>query len=703
MAERLSYLSDTLLRSYSQILFSESRSVGAAILVSSLVIPAHGFCGIVGGLSSAAFAFLIGMDRIAVRKGLFGFNGVLTGLALGYFFSLTPSLLALLLVGSILVTLLTILINHVFMVHLAAPAMSMPFNVATWLILLASMDFGILNAALPREALIALPWDAPYPADLFLRNVGAILFQFSPLSGLIITLGLLAYSRIALLLLVAGFLAALGVQEFLFASETQWLAFNPMLAALAIGGVFLIPGPASLLLALVAAVLAAVLVHANLEAFPQSLSPLAFPFNAAVVLILVTLRLRTYSSRAVQLATGFGSPETTLKNAKAQRKFRRRELRIGVPFFGKWKVTQAIDGQYTHQGYWRFAYDFQAVDSSGQLWKEPGETCQDFLAYGRPVLAPADGRVALTLDGVPDNAIGSINTDQNWGNYCIIEHSPGFHSCMAHLKPGSLMVSPGQPVRKGQPVGLCGNSGRSPYPHIHLQFQSSAIPGAPSIPFEFQNLMVGGVPPQSLTFLSHGILLENEIVENTILSFDGSLFPCVAGLRWTYEFNESRETWESAVDAIGHTYIESSPLRTRLYFHDVEGVFEITRIEGSRETGLFLFGVSISEVPDLSPDPGHVGAVHWLASNSADGAVPPPWMEISHLLSLFGIALQVATKYQMTSTAGKRRVSADPKLCLKLPFRKLPLKALPKKEMLFADRAVEWLSIEGTTVLRRLR
>ena len=44
-----------------------------------------GFAGVLGLLASTLMALILGMDRGAVRAGLYGFNGVLVGLALATF------------------------------------------------------------------------------------------------------------------------------------------------------------------------------------------------------------------------------------------------------------------------------------------------------------------------------------------------------------------------------------------------------------------------------------------------------------------------------------------------------------------------------------------------------------------------------------------------------------------------------------------
>lgn len=59
----------------------------------------------------------------------------------------------------------------------------------------------------------------------------------------------------------------------------------------------------------------------------------------------------------------------------------------------------------------------------------------------------------------------------------------GIHALLAHLQQGSLTVTPGTLVVPGQPLARCGNSGRSPQPHLHLHVQRGPMLGASTLPF----------------------------------------------------------------------------------------------------------------------------------------------------------------------------------------------------------------------------
>ena len=90
----------------------------------------------------------------------------------------------------------------------------------------------------------------------------------------------------------------------------------------------------------------------------------------------------------------------------------------------------------------------------------------------------ADGTIELVIDNVEDNMISDVNVKDNWGNTVIIRHDDELFSSMSHLKKDSVKVSEGERVKEGDIIGRCGNSGRSPYPHLHFQFQRTPYIGS---------------------------------------------------------------------------------------------------------------------------------------------------------------------------------------------------------------------------------
>jgi beta-lactamase superfamily II metal-dependent hydrolase len=155
------------------------------------------------------------------------------------------------------------------------------------------------------------------------------------------------------------------------------------------------------------------------------------------------------------------------------------ETKLSLPFKGQWLVQWGGDTEELNHHHntlcQRFAFDFLGVDADGKTHKGDGTRNEDYFAFGREVFAPADGVVTEVIEGVRDNTPGSMNSFSALGNVVFVQHAKHEVSALAHLKQGSVMVKVGDTVKKGQLLGLCGNSGNSSEPHLHYQLQNTPV------------------------------------------------------------------------------------------------------------------------------------------------------------------------------------------------------------------------------------
>jgi murein DD-endopeptidase MepM/ murein hydrolase activator NlpD len=93
---------------------------------------------------------------------------------------------------------------------------------------------------------------------------------------------------------------------------------------------------------------------------------------------------------------------------------------------------------------------------------------------GVPVIAAADGVVALTVDGLPDRSITWENGG-GLGNHVEISHPGGLITRYGHLRSGSVAVTTGQKVVRGTRLGLVGSSGVSNWPHLHFEVRRDGV------------------------------------------------------------------------------------------------------------------------------------------------------------------------------------------------------------------------------------
>jgi murein DD-endopeptidase MepM/ murein hydrolase activator NlpD len=141
----------------------------------------------------------------------------------------------------------------------------------------------------------------------------------------------------------------------------------------------------------------------------------------------------------------------------------------------------------------RWAYDL-GVRVNGLLHRDGGENLEDYYAYGKPVFAPADGVVVRSHDGEPDQDIrqGRFASVMP-GNHIVLEVGPGEFLFMGHFQPRSVRVRAGDRVTAGQQIAAVGNSGRSPFPHMHMHLQDSdVLSWAEGIPLLFHDYMLDG-------------------------------------------------------------------------------------------------------------------------------------------------------------------------------------------------------------------
>ena len=77
------------------------------------------------------------------------------------------------------------------------------------------------------------------------------------------------------------------------------------------------------------------------------------------------------------------------------------------------------------------------------------------------------------------------------GNYIIMKCGDRVFGALVHLQTGSVRVSVGQHVKKGEIIGRVGDSGNSYMPHLHFQLMdSSDIATANGLPCAFEQYEV---------------------------------------------------------------------------------------------------------------------------------------------------------------------------------------------------------------------
>lgn len=141
----------------------------------------------------------------------------------------------------------------------------------------------------------------------------------------------------------------------------------------------------------------------------------------------------------------------------------------------------------------RFAIDWVQINRNGQLFHDDPAQNANWYGYGAELLAVADGVVVDVKDGIPENIPLSgtfavpITPETVGGNYVTLDLGAGHFAFYGHLQPQSLRVKLGDKVRRGQVLGLLGNSGNSDAPHLHFHIADVNSPlGAEGLPYVFK-------------------------------------------------------------------------------------------------------------------------------------------------------------------------------------------------------------------------
>ena len=611
------------LNSYSAIFFFNNKWLASIILLVTFLNFYAGLSGLIAVLITVLIANTMGLDKIQLKNGIFSFNALLTGMGMGTFFDPGYVFFSLLLIAALLTLILSVTLGG-WLGKSGLPFLSLPFVISFWFVVLPSSQFENLGLtqrniywinevyAIGGNSMLSfLQTIDSIPIhkmlDIYLRSMSSIFFQNNLIAGIIISIVVLLSSRIAFSLSVLGFLSAYIFAQF-SGSEAASITYynigaNYIMVALAVGGFFLIPSRYSywwavLLVPLTSLVL---LFLSKLFGFIQ-LPVFSLPFSFVVIFFVYFLRLRVTPSKLILTPIQYYSPEINLYtfNNNKERLSHFLYFPFYLPFWGEWTVTQGHDGEHTHKGDWGKAFDFMIKDENQNTYKSKGLLCENYYCYNKPVLAPADGIVEEIIDNVDDNEIGKVDTSNNWGNTIVIRHLPGLYTQLSHLKKGTFKVSKGDFVQKGDLLALCGNSGRSPEPHLHFQVQVTPLVGARTIDYPFayyQQKEKPGLELRQFSKPAEGDMVSG-IAGNTLLKSAFDIMPDTS-LRFSYTNDKGMdvaEQWIAYTDAYNNKYLYCKETESSAYYVNDGSMFYFTAFYGDKKSLLYYFYLSVYKV-----------------------------------------------------------------------------------------------------------
>jgi urea transporter len=607
----LRWFLESILNAYSMVLFSSKKLAGLILITVTFFHVEAGIMGLIGVVFTNLISLFLGVYKERIRKGLFGFNGLLVGLSITLYHTIDLSLILLLFVACILLVFVILGIESFMGYYLGLPVLSLPFVISTFIIYMSFFNYNGLTLRTTNDFLNPEYLNfIPIPILYYFKALASIFFQTNALAGFIVGLVLLAISRISFLLSIIGytfgsiFHILLGGNHLDITSGV--VGFNYILSSIAIGGIFLKPSIHSLYLSIIAAVLSALVASFTKVFFYFFNFPvLSFPFTVVTLLLLyVSKNLGNLNFRVMDYING--SPEENLDYYNTrQKRFGVSGLYVRLPFLGDWIVSQGYDGKFTHKDQWNKSLDFMAIDLDGKIRKGISNNPDDYYTFGLPVLATAAGRIVKVVAHMEDNEISEIKTEhgENWGNFIIIEHSPYLYSQLSHLKKDSILVKEGDYVNIGARLGSAGNSGRSPEPHIHLHFQRTPELGSPTIEVTFTqfiqkndqikfDIKYNSIPNEG-SIISN---LQPDInIKNFFTLAPGNKYPIIAKEK---KGKVVTEIWESKVDFLGHRFIEDEN-GNLLYFFIGADFYASLDFLGNSNSMLYAFYLATYRIPYL--------------------------------------------------------------------------------------------------------
>jgi len=578
------------------------------------------------------FALILGFDKDSIINGDYGFNSLLVGLGLGILYTPSVPFFILVIVAALATFIFTIVVAG-FLQKYNLPYLSVPFLISIWCFLLASRGFESLTIsargvyklnelyATGNNLLVnayhylnTLP--LPEILKTYFKSLGAILFQFNLLSGILIAIGLLIYSRIAFMLSFLSYTLAYFTYILMGADVNalnySYIGFNFILTGIALGGFFTVPSKESYFWAFLLIPFILILTSSLGTIFlPLQISIYSSPFNIVLISFLFVLKLRFNTKGIKEVWVQHFSPESNLYHYQTNKtRFQNfKNLPISLPVLGKWKISQGYDGNITHKGEWKEAIDLIITDEDGKAYQNEGKQVEDYYCFNKPVIAPADGVVEEIVDYVDDNEIGDTNLIHNWGNSIVIKHDDNLYSQISHLKKGSFKVKKEDHIQKGDFLALCGNSGRSPEPHIHFQIQSTPFIGSKTTDYPLSHYISQMSGRKNYHFFDYPE--EGAFVSRSeILKPVSKAFHFLPGqiLKFRISSNNSMqrtETWEVKTDYYNNSYFECLEKKALAYFEYDGSIFYFTNFIGNRKTFLYRFFLGAHRVvfhvdPDIT-------------------------------------------------------------------------------------------------------
>lgn len=234
------------LKGISQVIFIENIVSGAIILIAITISSLYlGVIALLSSIIGTLIGKIGGANEDSVSSGLYGYNSVLTGMALTLFLT-GPTKWIIALVGAAITAIFAAAMVH-FMKNTEIPILTFPFIILTWFMLLVSYRlkaFQLSNALVPQSLAqweLNIEGKVDWTAGIF-SGIGQIYFLDTTISGILLFIAVFwAGWRLGLYAILGNAVALLT--SYLSGGEhslilTGLYGYNAILACLAVSIVF---------------------------------------------------------------------------------------------------------------------------------------------------------------------------------------------------------------------------------------------------------------------------------------------------------------------------------------------------------------------------------------------------------------------------------------------------------------------------------
>jgi Peptidase family M23 len=145
----------------------------------------------------------------------------------------------------------------------------------------------------------------------------------------------------------------------------------------------------------------------------------------------------------------------------------------------------------------RYAIDYEQADAGNRIFTGDAHDPASYVIFGKDVLAVADGTVVGARNDLAEQTPGTypanISITEADGNFVVLDVGNGFYVNYAHMQPGSVRPKVGDKVKRGDVIGLVGNTGNSVAPHLHLHVMDGPSPlASQGLPYLYDHFTVTG-------------------------------------------------------------------------------------------------------------------------------------------------------------------------------------------------------------------